>query len=385
MELRIINDAFDFATTTMNICSSKTEEVINEIGREMETALDKISNAEHGVYCKAVFNKLKDSLLRIAPFHQMDDIQSDLDVPLSMYEKLLEKYFDPNISKAYRNFDIDPHTLNQIIANHFCRQGLFDVRDDFVSVVGETESAAAIMKSSFLELYQLLEAMKDKNLEPSLNWAATNADKLAQSESDIVWKLRSVEFMKIIQNGSAEEGLDYAQTYLTPFASTHMDEINELMVCLLWIGKLDQSPCGSLLSPSNWERLAEQLKKQFCNLLGQSYNSPLSVTVAAGIQVLPTILKVINTMVEKKQDWQSMNQLPVPVDLGRQFQFHSIFVCPVSKVQATEDNPPMLMSCGHVFCKQTILMMSRNGTKVFSCPYYPFDTIDSAQCRQLRF
>ncbi|KAL8250920.1 hypothetical protein R6Q59_034613 [Mikania micrantha] len=41
-----------------------------------------------------------------------------------------------------------------------------------------------------------------------------------------------------------------------------------------------------------------------------------------------------------------MKQLPVPVDLGHEFQFHSIFVPPVSRDQASEENPPMLMSCG---------------------------------------
>ncbi|KAL5079346.1 hypothetical protein RYX36_007767, partial [Vicia faba] len=50
----------------------------------------------------------------------------------------------------------------------------------------------------------------------------------------------------------------------------------------------------------------------------------------------------------KKQEWQTTNQLPVPIEMDEEFQFHSIFVCPVSKEQASEDNPPMLMSCGHV-------------------------------------
>jgi hypothetical protein len=359
--------------------------MFDQIRQEIEGVLDKMqsaNNTDQVLDYKTVLNELKASLLKIAPLGQIESTQKELNVALSKYGKHLEKYFNPDISKAYRNIDFDIHTLNQIIANHFYRQGLFDVGDHFLSAVGEPESAA-IMKSPFLEMYQILQAMQNQNLEPALNWAATNSDKLAQSGSDIVLKLHSMQFIKILQNGgSRDEALHYARTHISPFATSHITDVQKLMTCLLWPGKLEKSPYHALLSPSNWDRLAEELKRQFCNLLGQSYNSPLSVTVAAGIQVLPALLKFMNVMAGKKQEWQSMNQLPVPIEMEKEFQFHSIFVCPVSKEQATEENPPMLMSCGHVLCKQSILKMSKNSTKVFKCPYCPFD-IDAAQCKQL--
>lgn len=384
MELSSIKDAFDRVTKKQKLSSSKTQEMIDQTRQEIEGVLDtmqSVNNPDHMLDYKTVLNELKASLLKIAPLSQMEGTQKELNVSLGKYGKLLEKHFNPDISKAYRNIDFDTHALNQIIANHFYRQGLFDLGDHFLSAVGEPESTAS-MKSPFLDMYQILEAMQNQNLEPALKWAATNSDKLAQSGSDIVLKLHSMQFVKILQHGSRDEALHYARTYLSPFASSHMAEIQKLMACLLWTGKLDRSPYHALLTPSNWDKLAEELKRQFCNLLGQSYNSPLSVTVAAGVQVLPALLKFTNVMAGKKQEWQSMNQLPVPIELDREFQFHSLFVCPVSKEQATEENPPMLMSCGHVLCKQSILKMSKNSTKVFKCPYCPFD-IDAAQCRQL--
>lgn len=386
MELSAIKDAFDRVTKKQKLSCSKTQEAIDQIRQEIESVLDTLqsaNNTDHELDYKTVLNELKASFLLIAPLSQMEGTQKELNLALTKYGKLHEKHFNPDISKAYRNVDIDIHTLNQIIANHFYRQGLFEIGDHFMSVVGEPESAA-IMKFPFVEMYQILEAMQNQNLEPALNWASTNGDKLAQSGSDIVLKLNSMQFVKILQNGSREEALHYARMHLSPFATSHMTDIQKLMGCLLWTGKLDRSPYHALLSASNWDKLAEELKRQFCNLLGQSYNSPLSVTVAAGVQVLPPLLKFMNVMAGKKHEWQSMNQLPVPVELDREFQFHSIFVCPVSKEQATEDNPPMLMSCGHVLCKQSILKMSKNSTKVFKCPYCPFD-IDAAQCKQLYF
>lgn len=70
-------------------------------------------------------------------------------------------------------------------------------------------------------------------------------------------------------------------------------------------------------------------------------------------------------MAVKKQEWQAMKQLPVPVDLGKEFQFHSIFVCPVSREQGSEENPPMQLPCGHVLCKQSIMKLSKSSTRTF--------------------
>ncbi|KAI4314464.1 hypothetical protein L6164_027371 [Bauhinia variegata] len=343
--------------------------------------MQSINNLDSELDYRSILSELKTSLHNIAPPRQLEGPQKELNAALVKYVKALEKSFNLDISKAYRNIDYDIHTLNQVVAGHFYRQGLFDVGDQFISEAGEPESTATI-KSLFLEMYQILEAMKNQDLGPAITWAATNSDKLTQSGSDLHLKLHTMQFVKILENGSRDEALQYARTYLAPFGSNHMADIQKLMACLLWIGKLDRSPYHALLSPAKWDVLSEELKRQFCNLLGLSCNSPLSVTIAAGIQTLPPLLKFMNVMAGKKQEWQSMNQLPVPVELDREFQFHSIFVCPVSKEQATEDNPPMLMSCGHVLCKQSIMKMSKNSTKMFKCPYCPFD-VDAVQCRQL--
>ncbi|KAB1223842.1 hypothetical protein CJ030_MR2G009195 [Morella rubra] len=386
MELNTIKDAFDRVAKKQKLSCSKTQEVIDQIIQEIETALEKIELA-HGpdskLDYKSALSDLRTTLKDIAPLTQLEGTQKELNIALGKYAKVLEKSFNPDIAKAYRNVDFDVHTVNQIIAGHFYRQGLFDIGDCFVNEASEPESAAA-MKSPFLEMYRILGAMKCRNLEPALNWADNNSDKLKQNGSDLVLRLHSLQFLEILQNGSRDEALEYARSHLTPFAHDHMAEFQKLMACLLWAGRLDSCPYPALLSPTNWEKLAEELTRQFCNLLGYSYESPLSVTIAAGVQGLPPLLKFMNVMAGKKQEWQIMKQLPVPVELDREFQFHSIFVCPVSKEQSTEDNPPMLMSCGHVLCKQSIMKMSKNSTKTFKCPYCPTD-IEATHCRQLNF
>ncbi|KAI9125114.1 hypothetical protein K1719_003730 [Acacia pycnantha] len=239
------------------------------------------------------------------------------------------------------------------------------------------------MKSPFQQMFQILEAMRNRDLRPALNWAITVSDKLSEHGSALLLKLHSMEYLETVRSGNTDEAVDYARAKLAPFASTHMDDVQKVMVCILWRGKLDQCPYPELVSP-NWDWLVEDFKKEFCNLLDQSSNGSLSMTVEAGAEALPPLLKFLNVMAGKRQEWQTMTQLPIPVELDRKFHFHSIFICPVSKEPSTEDNPPMLMSCGHVLCKQSIAKMSKNSTKSFKCPYCPSD-IDAAQCMQLYF
>ncbi|XWS29637.1 hypothetical protein CRYUN_Cryun24cG0046500 [Craigia yunnanensis] len=381
MELNSLKDAFDRVAKKQKLSCSKIQEVMDQIVQEIEKAIEMLQSTT--LDYKSVLAELKKKLHEIAPLSQLEGTLKELNIALSKYPKALEKALNPDISKAYRNIEFDSHTVNQIIASHFYRQGLFDVGDCFINEAGDAEAAVA-MRPLFLEMYQILEAMKSRNLEPALKWAATNSDKLKENGSDLLLRIHHLQFVKILQKGNRDEALKYARTNFASFAGNHMAEIQKLMGCLLYSDRLHESPYAHLLSPTNWDIVAEELTRQFCNLLGQSYESPLSVTIAAGVQGLPPLLKFITVMAGKKQEWQSMKQLPVPVELDKDFQFHSIFVCPVSKEQSTDDNPPMLMSCGHVLCKQSINKMSKNGSKLFKCPYCPSDIV-ATQCRQLNF
>ncbi|KZV53894.1 hypothetical protein F511_00160 [Dorcoceras hygrometricum] len=383
MELNPIKDAFDRVTKKQKLSFSKSQEIIERIGQEIEQALSRIQSANDSSPTdhKSVLDELKTKLTERDLLSHLEGTQKDLNIALSKYPKLLEKSFNPDISKAYRHVDFDIHTVNQIIASHFYQEGQFDLGDSFVNESKEPD--AALKKSPFLQMYQILDAMKYRNLEPALKWATNNHELLQQNGSDIEFKLYRLQFVEILQKRGRDEALKYARAFLTPFASNHMAEIQKLMACLLWAERLDSSPYAELLSSIHWEKLAEEITQQFCNLMGQSNESPLGVTIAAGAQGLPTLLKLMNVMTGKKQEWQSMKQLPVPVDLDREFQYHSIFVCPVSRDQASDENPPMLLSCGHVLCKQSITKLSKNNsTRPFKCPYCPTE-VEAGQCRQL--
>ncbi|XVF45770.1 hypothetical protein PTKIN_Ptkin02bG0233000 [Pterospermum kingtungense] len=385
MELYTVKDAFDRVAKRQKLSSSKSQEVVDQVGLEIEQVLAKIEAIKDPlspIDLKSILTELKLKLNTIGPLDQLEGLQKEHNTNLSKYPKLLEKSFNPDISKAYRHVDFDFHIVNQIVASHFYRQGLFDLGDCLINEAGEPEAIAT--RSHFLEMYQVLDALKVKNLEPALNWITANREKLKQNGSVLELKLRRLQFVEIIQKGSKADALRYARTYLAPFASLHTDEFQKLVVCIIWVGRLDSCPHAELMAPTHWEEFTEELTQHFCGLAGQSYQSPLSVAIAAGIEGLPTLLKLANVMAAKRQEWQAMKHLPVPVDLGKEFQFHSVFVCPVSRDQGSEENPPMLMPCLHVLCKQSIMKLSKSSSRTFKCPYCPAE-VSAGQCRQLYF
>ncbi|KAK4799239.1 hypothetical protein SAY86_024604 [Trapa natans] len=132
------------------------------------------------------------------------------------------------------------------------------------------------------------------------------------------------------------KALQYAVTYLAPLDADHLSEIQKIMGCLLFPGKLDQSPYVDLLHALNREKAHRRSHRTVV----QSLRAIHRLTIAECSQV-PT-LKFITGVLRKKQDWQTQKELPILVELDDKLQFHSIFVCPVLKEPATQYNPLIL-------------------------------------------
>jgi len=190
-----------------------------------------------------------------------------------------------------------------------------------------------------------------------------------------------MRFLCILRNQSHQEALLYARSELARFATRYSVEFQQLMGCFLYQSRLESSPYSSLTSEALWTELVHEFSRDCCRVLGIAQESPLHTVVAAGSKALPTLLKA--SRMSFAVDWSNSTQLPVELELDREFQFHSIFVCPVSRDESNADNPPMILPCGHVLCKNSISRLPRGNSR-FKCPYCPSEQVPS-ECREISF
>lgn len=134
----------------------------------------------------------------------------------------------------------------------------------------------------------------------------------------------------------------------------------------------EESDFGKLKSPYTHDPapLVSLFRAEFCRRHEWPKEEPLEVVVDLGSRggALNAIEKARKVMGERlgsvrqwtdlpvrrapSGTWSDANfQMEIPLPTSR--RYHSVFVCPVSKEQATEANPPKMLACGHVLASES--------------------------------
>lgn len=300
------------------------------------------------------------------------------------------------------------HLINRAIAMHLLREGQFSVASTFLAEAesqptsgnGSTQDItmkdtwekdmtdaklhSEALQQQFAEMYHILHELKqNRNLTPAIQWARTHSKPLDHRGSNLEFELCRLQFValymgygvhrfssQVLDSAGPVRAWEYAQREFPSFQHRYIKEINQLMGSMAYYERLFTSPYRQFFyNESAWEDVANTFTREFCSLLGLSADSPLYIAATAGAIALPTLVKLRAIMKDKRTEWTTEDELPVDTPLPPGYQFHSIFVCPVSKEQSTETNPPMMMPCGHVICKESLERISKNSR--FKCPYCP--------------
>jgi len=67
------------------------------------------------------------------------------------------------------------------------------------------------------------------------------------------------------------------------------------------------------------------------------------MTLKVGTLGIPKFYKFFKMVEHNKKLLDLYDDLPIDVNLPSSYKFHSIFICPVSKEIADNQNPPMLL------------------------------------------
>ncbi|KAL2063723.1 hypothetical protein VTL71DRAFT_5528 [Oculimacula yallundae] len=330
------------------------------------------------------------------------------------YGKALDKYFPVKaLPEGYSALGSSPSLVNRAVAMHLLREGQFDVASHFLSealedtpnrhsapgtptpATDEYNHLATLktqeLQEKFSNMYSILNDLKNRNLHPAIEWARQNSAELEGRGSNLEFELCKLQYIWLFQgaeiNGLPDDernGLNGAITYAQETFPRHQlrftKDCQQLLAAILYRTNLRESPYQHLFNTETaWSEVSQSFTREFCSLLGLSPASPLYIACTAGAIALPTLLKLASIVKEKRTEWTTQDELPVEIALPRSMIFHAIFVCPVSKEQSTESNPPMMMPCGHVVAKESLQKLSKGSR--FKCPYCPNESLlrDSRQ------
>ncbi|WFD29641.1 hypothetical protein MSPP1_000651 [Malassezia sp. CBS 17886] len=299
--------------------------------------------------------------------------------------------------------------LAQVVLDYLLRQGHTDVAAHFAQEAGIAFPAARAEK--FATLRSLVQSADAGDVGPVMAWVLEHSDALGERGSALEYWLRRAQFLRIacgktcVRDGLAAlprtdgatnvtRAFAFGRAHFGAFLGAHLLEIQCLLTHLLYLPAfrvdddgvpLVQRPSDDVLlalMPPSYRvmlqtihaeetQLGARLRADYCALGMLPQTDPLRTSVDVGANnALGRIIKVRNVMRQRGKAWTKADELPIEVPLPPQFRYHSQFLCPVSKELGSEENPPMMMPCGHVVCLDSLAHLARGGGRV-KCPYCP--------------
>jgi len=382
-----ISTEFEKLVKKQKLTCDQTQVNIDKLINQINDAKQKIENdsSQSSTTLTILTSKLKTLSSQVIDNHK------ELYSSISKYSKSIDKklkidldtLWKPNVLKGKEDI------LNSILMSHFIREGQFELAEIF-----SKESNIPIsdeMKNQFQDLFNIVEAIKRKDLNPALKWASEKREILKKNNSSLEFELHKLQYIQFLIKGDTLSAIDFAKKNFGIFGETNFKDIKRLACSLLYIKHLEDSPYSDLLAPSLWDDIEAQFKRDFCSIYGFSSESPLYTAVMVGASSIPPLIKVDTILkVKKDLDWSANSELPVEIPLLDSQRYHSVFCCPVSKEQIDcndKDNYPTMLLCGHIISRESLLALCKGNNiyrHKFKCPYCPTESIET-QARRVYF
>ena len=159
--------------------------------------------------------------------------------------------------------------LTDVILQHLYREGKLEIGETLSRESGITQYHD--IRGPFIELNNILEALRCRDLGPVLDWVAQNREALhrrgttllfsevngvqsVKQKNSLELRLHKLKFVELLRQGKKVEAIRYARQNFPVFVSGQEREVTSLMGAVMYSGAaLQQSPYADLLAPSQWQ------------------------------------------------------------------------------------------------------------------------------------
>ncbi|KAG1692135.1 hypothetical protein DVH05_025755 [Phytophthora capsici] len=256
---------------------------------------------------------VRDFIRRVRHLNVEKNVASELKaihVLLSKYSKQIDKNLCTDITKVCGTNEMDQKLVCRLVAEYLYQDGQIEAADSLCKEAGIELPPA--FRDCFIELHQILKAIKEHDMQPALDWAREHRDELKRLDIDIEFELVRLKYVDILMSSpNMMDAVNFANKELPYFHQTHAEEVGVLMSCVLYKGKLEESPYKNLFSDDRWDAIYDAVIRACCRLRRAPYRSYLETCLSAGVSALPAMRKLVTVMDSKLANWSSMEELPV--------------------------------------------------------------------------
>ena len=191
---------------------------------------------------KETLNKVNHNVTRVASEHR------DLHSSVSKVGKAIDRNFVSDFDCTSREDVFSGQSksslLTEVILQHLYREGKLEIGETLSRESGITQYQD--IRGPFIELNNILEALKARELGPVLEWVAKNRDALNRrgttllfSEEDgiqsvkqknsLELRLHKLKFIELLRKGNKLEAIKYARQNFPSFVAGQEREVQSLM------------------------------------------------------------------------------------------------------------------------------------------------------------
>ncbi|KAL3660660.1 hypothetical protein V7S43_014413 [Phytophthora oleae] len=260
---------------------------------------------------------VRDFIRRVRHLNVEKNVASELKaihVLLSKYSKQIDKNLCTDITKVCGTNEMDQKLVCRLVAEYLYQDGQVEAADSLCKEAGVELPPA--FRDCFIELHQILKAIKEHDMQPALDWAREHRNELGRLDIDIEFELVRLKYVDILMSSpNMMDAVNFANKELPYFHQTHAEEVGVLMSCVLYKGKFEESPYKNLFTDDRWDEIYDAVIRACCRLRRAPCRSYLETCLSAGVSALPAMRKLVTVMDSRLANWSSMEELPVSVML----------------------------------------------------------------------
>ncbi|OZJ06587.1 hypothetical protein BZG36_00627 [Bifiguratus adelaidae] len=256
--------------------------------------------------------------------------------------------------------------LNRILVDYLLRKGL----NETAKLLAHTSDIEQMVDVElFAQSSRIEEALAKHSCTECLQWCLDNKSNLRKMKSTLEFNLRLQEFIEMVQAAKMMEALQYARKHLTPWAETHLKQIQQAMGLLAFKPDTQCAPYKQLYDSSRWNQLITEFRADNFALCSLTSQPLLAVTLQTGLSALKTPMcyqhlnRNINCPVCATD---TLGFLAEKLPLSH--HVNSTLVCRISNAIMNENNPPMALPNGMVYSYNALADLARKNDGEIKCP-----------------